>query len=825
MKDTPKTPRETVLAEALHLIAEDGVEAVSFDVFDTMLLRRCTDPDGAFERAFQLAPVASRSPGQAEAFVQHRRIAERSARKAASATRGSPEVGIAEIYARFPCRLFGVDRPEPLIAAEFRAEEELCHATPDILRLFDAARERGLRVGFLSDTYWSGEQIAALLRVGLPGRNWDFLYASSDRGVGKRNGLFDLYLRQQKLSATAVRHIGDNPASDVHSPRRLGIRALHTPQCDAALAAILSREDAMFRSACAATAPAMRLDRGERTLRRQVAADLDMPDAAFAYGARVIGPVLKTFIDFAAARAAEIEIIPGRKTAVAFIARDGFLPHAIWTACGHPAAAYVEINRRTALLSAADDDTALETFFRNIKRLDLAGARNFLKRDTPRLRKYFARAENGIVDGAGFVADLPHLLSRGELATLAREGRRRLLAHLRREIPDFDACTDLVLVDLGYSGTVQKALRRVFALAGLPHRLHGVYLIPIDEDIAAIDEPDTATGLISGTVLLPAPRHALLSNITVLEQIGCAPRGSVGDYTEDGEAIREADPRSPEQTALCARIRDGAIAYAARAARMRPESPPPDATAAAWATAGLGRALLLPTDDELELLAPLRHDVNLGTQGVADMADARTAQDLLAALPLPAALTPRFPPMWMAGSLAHVSPAHGALYAVAALGHLPEASLADAAVAEVAVVVTEARSNRGFPVKVAAMRGAFGELRIRVPLPQSLDTGLVAFPAAILPPRGTIRGLFLSIGDDARQAAATAIPCRLPSDALSGVGIRLSSDGAYVTESSDGFLAVRPPPLAGKVGILALAVAPADGMRLLAAETAYLSDK
>ncbi len=150
------------------------------------------------------------------------------------------------------------------------------------------------------------------------------------------------------------------------------------------------------------------------------------------------------------------------------------------------------------------------------------------------------------------------------------------------------------------------------------------------------------------------------------------------------------------------------------------------------------------------------------------MADSRTARDLLDARSLPTALAPRIPPMWMAGSLAHVSPAHGALYAIAALGHLPEASLADAAVAEVAIVVTEARSNRGFPVKVAAMRGAFGELRIRVPLPQSLEAGLVAFPAATLPPSGRIHGPFLSLGDGARQAVAKAIPARLPPDALTG---------------------------------------------------------
>jgi hypothetical protein len=93
-----------------------------------------------------------------------------------------------------------------------------------------------------------------------------------------------------------------------------------------------------------------------------------------------------------------------------------------------------------------------------------------------------------------------------------------------------------------------------------------------------------------------------------------------------------------------------------------------------------------------------------------------------------------------------------------------------------------------------------------------------AFPAATRPPSGCIHGPFLSLGDGARQAVAKAIPARLPPDALTGAGISLSPEGAYVMETLDGFLAVRLPPLAGKIGILTLVVTPAEGMRLLALE-------
>jgi FMN phosphatase YigB (HAD superfamily) len=803
--------------EARRLIRSGGVTSLSFDVFDTTLLRFCTDPAGVFERAFSLLPVAGSGPARAETFVQHRQIAEFAARKEAKKRRGSPEVDIAEIYARFPRHLFGIDDAETLIDAEFRAECDLCHANPEIVRLLVEARTQGVSVGFLSDTYWSGKQLAGLLNLALPpDAGWDFLYASADHRTGKTESLFPVYLRQRKLTAAQALHLGDDPESDVRAAQRCGIRALHLPQCDAALAAQFRSEDAVFHAACAAAAPACRLDHGARTRRRAAAARLATDDPAFAYGGRVVGPLLDVFDAFAVQRAAEIAVASGRTVRTAFVARDGFLPHEIWKACGHARAAYVEINRRTALLCAADDPEALGGFFRRMETIDLASARRFLKRETPRLRKYFAKCPDGIADGARFADDLPGLLSKTDLAEIARDGRQRLLAHLRSEIPDFSACSDLILVDLGYSGTVQKALRRAFDRASLRMRLHGVYLITVDEDLEEIGDGDTACGLISGSVLPPLTRHALLSNIALLEQVCTAPVGSVEGYDAAGRARREADPRPPEQLALGGRIRAGAVAYAA-AARAVDEPPPPDATAAAWAAAILARALLLPSDAEIDLFSAMRHDINLGTRDTASMADAGAARARLTALPLPAAFSPSMPPMWLAGSMAQVSPLHGALYALAALGQLPDAALADAPVAEVSVIVGEADSGHSFPVRVQAVRGAFGELRVRVPVTRRLGASLVAFPAAMLPPRGRVCGLTLSSGDSVRQAVASAKAARLPLDVLSAEGMTLAADGSYAGQDGDGFLAARVPPPTAEIGVLTLAVMPEDGLRLLAA--------
>src|SRR5215471_12167645 len=107
-----------------------NTSACSFDVFDTFLIRACTTPDGVFERTYALSRISKTCPNVSDNFVQHRMQAEARARRDAREHSGSAEVHIREIYSLFPFRLFGLERTslEHLVAAEYRAEQELCRA-------------------------------------------------------------------------------------------------------------------------------------------------------------------------------------------------------------------------------------------------------------------------------------------------------------------------------------------------------------------------------------------------------------------------------------------------------------------------------------------------------------------------------------------------------------------------------------------------------------------------------------------------------------------------------------------------------------------------
>lgn len=783
-------------------VARGSLGLLSFDVFDTTLLRRCTSPDGVFERAFALArlPVPA---AMAEAFVQHRMLAEASARRSAQEQCGITEVGIADIYDHFPVAVFGVkaeDRKR-LIAAEYVAEYELCFAAPDVVALLRDARRAGVRVGFVSDTYWNAPRLSGLLHGAIPGVEWDFLYASCDHGRSKPDGLLMDMLRDQDVPAERGLHLGDNPVADVQAAGRAGLGAIHLPHGTPGLAAIGQRESAVFSLFCGWTGAPARLDGGARTARRQLART-EPGDDAFAYGQTVLGPILAAFDRFLAERVARLAE-DGRRVAVAFLGRDGVASLDVWRASRDTPAGYIEINRRLAIMAAARSVEPLAGFFSKVPRVNHAVVTGFLRLDTPRLQAFF---NDGPVKGSVFAKALPELIDTHDILPVTEALRTGLLAHLRSEIAHFDDATDLVLVDLGYAGTVQRALRTLFTAEGLPHRLHGLYLITQDQELRELPEGDSAEGLISDSVMLPQSKGALLSNVGVLEQMCGASTGSISHHDPDGTARHEPDPRPAEQRALCARIREGAVAHV-RALGDRP------AADAAWTAAILARALLVPTDAELALLGGLKHDINLGSQVMVTLADVAGITALMAAKSLPQAFAPHTALGWAAAAAAGRSPLHGWLYALSAGLNLPADVAGDVPCGRIEVMLDGATTPQS--VTVTILRTGCGDIRLRVPLRRADAIRTLIVPAGPLPRRGTLSGAVLQSGATLAEAMQSSGVRIL--DRIDGLDVALDR-GLYETISDDGLLLLHLPPVNDPFGVLTLTITPLDGSRVLAAE-------
>ncbi|WGD54290.1 hypothetical protein QA641_10530 [Bradyrhizobium sp. CB1650] len=785
-----------------------NVSAWSFDVFDTFLVRACATPDGVFERTYELSGVSRCCPNVSASFVQHRIQAEARARKTAKDERGASEVHIAEIYSYFPFRLFGLARRDlnDLVEAEFDAERELCRVNPDMLRQYLDMKRAGHRVGFISDTYWDSDRLTRLLRACRPGLTWDFLYTSCDHGSSKSEALFARYLSEQGVDAATSFHVGDNETADIKGARRHGIRPRYYPQATPRLASMFQRETALFELLCQG-APS-RHDDGARTLRRMVAARSAEKSPGFHLGLSVLGPVMTAFDAFVARRY-EAVAGPSRQVALGFLGRDGFLSHRIWQDLHGTSSAYLEINRRVSLIASADTMQPLVELLGKVFKIDAPTFRDMMKITSPKVAEFFASFPGGIATGEELAAALPDLMDPGEIVALAAALRARLITYLRHAIPDFDDCTDLVLADLGYSGSVQKALRRVFDQEGIKIRLHGAYLISLDDAFDDVGEEDSAEGFISDLVVTPHVKRMLIRNVALLEQACCAADGSVRDY-EGGEVLREINPRPTSQIALAAEIQAGALTFAESAASVAadygldPYAAP--AVAARWCTATLARLLLLPDEDELALLGGLKHDVNLGTHALAPMLDSDFVRDRITARGLSAACTSAAPPMWLAGSFARLSPSHGYLYVLFGANRLPADVFEEQRCGAVQVGLFRVGGEATLET-VTIHRNGLGELRLRIPLSRAMAIATLALPLAKFAPQGLLHGVTVQQGEDVRDAAESHDVVGITDASLVYAGLQRTG-AHYRAETADGCLLIPVVPMTQDIVVYSVAITP-----------------
>ncbi|TWA80499.1 haloacid dehalogenase-like hydrolase [Azospirillum brasilense] len=259
-------------------------DLVSFDVFDTLLLRRVETPAAVFDavarraRAAGLVDEGLTSP----LFRLARQEAERQARQAAGDRGG--EVELAAIY-----RHAALGDADALAALELEVEAETLFANPLLLHALRALAERGCPVVLLSDMYLPPDALRGLLRgAGISDRLYRSLYVSCVEGCSKRDGgLFRKLLADHPhLRPERILHIGDDAIGDVTMAQAAGLHTVHyVPPPD--FARLQERERTLAGLAAGALLPPVR--------RLTALAGLgDAPDEAFwlAFGTLVLGPAV-----------------------------------------------------------------------------------------------------------------------------------------------------------------------------------------------------------------------------------------------------------------------------------------------------------------------------------------------------------------------------------------------------------------------------------------------------------------------------------------------------------------------------------------------------
>ena len=290
------------------------MRVVSFDVFDTLLVRVQARPADLFTQlGTELAAAGLSTPSPVE-FARARQQAELTARRTAA----GGEVALAEIYAALAAAL-AWDAAACSIAQqrEMELEGRSLKAVPAMRARVQTARESAEAVWFLSDMYLPAAFIEAVLRREGCFRDGDRLFVSGEHRASKHRGdLFTKARAQAGRPITDWLHVGDNPHADDAVPRAQGIRTeLH---CDGALnryevLACGKRPESTWRSLMAGAMRRARLANPETDPTRRIIWDT---------GCDIVGPLVFGFVHWCLAEAKSRGV-----RRLYFVARDGQLPH------------------------------------------------------------------------------------------------------------------------------------------------------------------------------------------------------------------------------------------------------------------------------------------------------------------------------------------------------------------------------------------------------------------------------------------------------------------------------------------------------------------
>lgn len=191
----------------------------SFDIFDTVLIRKCGKPGNIFYLlAHKLYPD---DEAKGEAFIAWRRQAEWHITRHIK----NREVTIADIYSGDAVKTFPEYTPVQLIEAEKSVESENLIANPAIKATIEQCRAAGKQVCFISDMYLDSDFLSQVLRRKGCLMGEERVYVSCEEEARKSTGaLFDKV--RAYLNPTEWEHYGDHPVSDAKNAQKKGINAI-----------------------------------------------------------------------------------------------------------------------------------------------------------------------------------------------------------------------------------------------------------------------------------------------------------------------------------------------------------------------------------------------------------------------------------------------------------------------------------------------------------------------------------------------------------------------------------------------------------------------
>ena len=305
-------------------------DTVSFDLFDTLLIRRIHDPDMVKPAVARYIAARAAEAGLTWSWPQVQRLRDRveqGQRRETSQQFEDHEARYPDFMSRTLQRIFAEQYTDALLdeVTDYELAIENAMLVPrarlvDWLRALHAA---GKRVLVVSDIYLPAAHLERLVSYAGFRDQVDAVVSSADTFLAKASGKgYELLRDRYDLSWDRWLHVGDNPHSDGLRPAGLGMRAL-----------VLRDSDEKHRKAIVKRYH--RYSQGQPFWKGRLVQQLLLPLEAenlprpplYAYGYTVLAPLLAAFIQGVAEACLQAGI-----RRLYFFSREGWMFERIWHA-------------------------------------------------------------------------------------------------------------------------------------------------------------------------------------------------------------------------------------------------------------------------------------------------------------------------------------------------------------------------------------------------------------------------------------------------------------------------------------------------------------
>jgi predicted HAD superfamily hydrolase len=495
---------------------------------------------------------AAKLIGKKVAFKEIRRKADATLRVQ---LQGPKDLTIDDIYQEIG-RVLELDTAttDQLKQLELDFEMRMLCKRASVVNVAEHAYAIGKRVVLASDMYLTETHLRTLLEK-LDIKAYHKIYISADVGHRKdRRTLFPYILESEGVAPEALLHVGDNEHSDLQIPGDLGITVFHVKRAkDLFLRSHLGKHVYRHRyhtippyyRGCIALAINKFYD-DPFPKKSLTNADLEL------FGYYYFGPLLLSYVKWVADTAKSQHI-----KRLYFISRDGEILYKIYQLLQSrsrrsvPEAAYIEVSRRALAIpfikDHADVDKALNAnFFGDTLQhylharlgIDITGI------NPKRLQKYGFETVN---DPVYIPADLEKVKPLAyavynENKSCFEEDKEKAIRYLQ-EKGLFDK-TKKSIVDIGYSGTMQRLLNRITR-----RPIHGLYMVTYNTIRTQITQLDVITKGLFADGIDPFSEAPTINKYSLFyEMVLSSVNGPVERYKETESGIQPIyEPVSPDE--------------------------------------------------------------------------------------------------------------------------------------------------------------------------------------------------------------------------------------------------------------------------------------